>query len=883
MSTKENRVYEEVIVTHQNADFDALGSMIAASKLYPKAALVFPGGQGKNIRDFFINSTIFVFNFVKPKQIDLEKVKRLIIVDTRQKSRIGVFQEILDRVDIHIYDHHPDSEDDIVGSVNVVEPLGANVSVMTKVLREKGVLLSPLEATIMCLGIHEDTGSFTFSSTTPEDYMAAGWLAQRGIDQNLIADMLARDLSAEQVWILGELLNTAARRFIDGIEVVITNITKEVYIPDFAVLVHKFMEMENLKVVFALAQMEDKVYVVARSRIPEVDVSKILAELGGGGHPYAASAAIKDATLIQVLSTLDSLLPLHIKGVRTAKDIMSAPVISVRPTETIQNAAQILNRYNINVLLVMDEEEELKGYITRQVIEKAIYFGLESAKVQDYMSPDLVFVSPTAQMREVQDLIVKGKLRIVPVVEAGKVLGVITRTDLLQILFSDSTIPEPLYGSEDSVYSQKNIISFLKEQLPPKVLDILHGIGKIGDRLQYNVYLVGGVVRDLILRRPNLDLDVVVEGDATELAQEVGKELGARVKVNKKFKTAITIFPDGLKLDFATARIEYYEAPGAPPIVETSCLKRDMYRRDFTVNTLAVRLNERYFGTLIDYYGGLRDIKDKSIKVLHNLSFVEDPSRILRAVRFEQRFGFKASKLTLSLIKSAVRQNLLKDASGHRLYHELILILKEEDPASLILRLDELDVLPQILGANVRITQEHDGLLQRLNQVVWWYKLLYREDRFESWKVYWFGLLSLLNDEEISNFAIKMGLNDKESIRLIDQIKERNILIRRLHNFSGTNYELRELCQRYDTEFLLFIMAKANTDKIKKLISKYFTKIKDIKPSLTGKDLKAMGLKPGPLYKRILDSLLEARLNESLKSPEEEREFVKNMISSFGY
>ena len=275
---------EEIITTHMNADFDALASMIAAKKLYPEAILVFPGSQEKNLRNFFLHSTSYIFNSAKLKNIDFDKIKRLILVDTRQKSRIGRFAELdgTDDVEIHIYDHHNDSDEDMHGNLEVIREVGATTSILTEIIRERGIPITPDEATVMALGIHEDTGSFTFSSTKPEDHRAAAWLTEQGANVNIISDLLTREFTAEQVWLLNDLTKSAITRIINGVEVVISKVIHEEYVGDFAVLVHKFMEMENLGVIIALAQMEDKVYLVARSRVEEVNVAEIALAFGGG-------------------------------------------------------------------------------------------------------------------------------------------------------------------------------------------------------------------------------------------------------------------------------------------------------------------------------------------------------------------------------------------------------------------------------------------------------------------------------------------------------------------------------------------------------------------------------------------------------------------------
>ncbi|MGD9041798.1 MAG: CBS domain-containing protein, partial [Desulfobacteraceae bacterium] len=656
MKKRESRVsHKEVITTHINADFDALASMIAAKKLYSEATLVFSGSQERNLRNFFLHSTSYIFDFAKIRQIDFGRIERLILVDTRQRSRIGKFAEILGKedVEIHIYDHHPDSEDDVRGDKEVIQEVGSTTTILAGILKERGVSISSDEATIMCLGIHEDTGSFTFPSTKPEDFLAAAWLTELGANHNLIADMLTRELTAEQVWLLNDLTKSATTRVINGIDVVISKVTSEDYIGDFAVLVHKFMEMENLNVIFALAQMEDKIYLVARSRVEDVNVAEIALAFGGGGHPQAASATIKNKTLIQVERSLQALLRNRINPQQKAKDMMSSPAIHIRPHETIKEAATLMTKYNINVLVVIGHKDRLQGYITRQIVEKAAYFGLGPIKVKEYMNIEFSTVSPEASLTEVQDLIIKNKLRILPVVEDNRVVGVITRTDLMNILVGGPVIPDFFYVSKHASHfeKKKNMAAMLKERLPRRIIRLFKGFGSVADMLGYNAYLVGGFVRDLFLKQENLDVDVVIEGEGIKFAHEFAEHHEVRVRSHRKFGTAVLIFPDGFKVDVATARMEYYESPAAPPTVEMSSLRMDLFRRDFTINTLAVKLNKREYGSLVDYFGGQRDLKEKVIRVLHNLSFVEDPTRVLRAIRFEQRFGFHIDKLTLALMK----------------------------------------------------------------------------------------------------------------------------------------------------------------------------------------------------------------------------------------
>jgi tRNA nucleotidyltransferase (CCA-adding enzyme) len=424
----------------------------------------------------------------------------------------------------------------------------------------------------------------------------------------------------------------------------------------------------------------------------------------------------------------------------------------------------------------------------------------------------------------------------------------------------------------------KGMASILKERLPRNIIKHLKNLGHVADILGYNVYVVGGMVRDILLKRDNLDIDIVVEGEGIEFAHEFAKQYKSRVRSHKKFNTAVLIFPDGFKIDIATARMEYYEAPGAPPIVETSSLKLDLYRRDFTINTLAIQLNKRNYGTLIDYFGGQKDIREKVLRVLHNLSFVEDPTRVFRAIRFEQRFGFKIGKLTLALIKNAVKINCFEDLSDRRLFLELKLLMKEEEPIKSIERLNEFNLL-QIISPEINLTDELRQLLEEIRKVIDWYSLLFIEETFDPWKIYWFGLTSQLNKRPLESLAKRMGMVELESKRMLSQRANAKKILDSLYKFNGDNYELYTLLLPYDTETLLYLMAKAGNEKTKRLVSHYFTKLKRTKILLKGKDLVGMGFKPGPVYKKVFDEILKARLNDKVNSREDEISFALAMKS----
>ena len=582
-----------IITTHINADFDAIASMLAAQKLYPGSLVVFPGSQEKNLRNFFVESMVYLFNMADMKKIDFANVKRIVMVDTRQPGRIGKLSSLLERddIDIHIYDHHPPASNDIKGSLEVYRQTGSTVAILAEILKEKGIEITADEATIMCLGIYEDTGSFTFPSTTEDDFKAAAFLLSKGANLNIISNLISREISPKQISLLNDMIQASTRHNINGIEVVITTISTDTYINDFAFLVHKMARMENLDAIFALALMENKVYLVARSRITEVDAGAIAAPLGGGGHTFAASATIKGKTLAQIEQKLIEILYEKIRARRTARQLMSSPAITVGGEISCRDASGFLTRYNVNALLVTEKNdglENLLGYITRQVIEKALYHKLDHVQVREYMTTEMASVGPDAELPEIQNKIIENKQRILPVIDNGNIIGVLTRTDLLNILVrqSQQNYSELSDQPKGQVHARtRNIVKFIEERLSKRIIDLLKTIGKVADEIGCGAYVIGGFVRDLLLYRNNEDVDIVIEGDGIAFAKKYAPLVGARVHIYGKFGTAVVIFPDGFKIDVASARMEYYKFPAALPTVEMSSIKLDLFRRDFTINT----------------------------------------------------------------------------------------------------------------------------------------------------------------------------------------------------------------------------------------------------------------------------------------------------------
>lgn len=872
----------EVITTHTNADFDSLASMLAAKKLYPNGVLVFPGSQERSLREFFIHSTLYAFEVERIKNIDLGEVKRLILVDTRQISRIGKFSEVIakDGLDIHIYDHHPPSSDDLRGSLEVISEVGATVTLLLNILEKKGIEITPDEATVMMLGIFEDTGNLTFPSTREEDFKAAGYLVRKGANLNILSNIITKELTAEQVFLLNDLIQSATRYTFHGVDVVIAQASVDRYIGDIAVLVHKLKDMENLDVLFVLVRMEDRIYLIGRSRLEEVSVSEIASEFGGGGHPTAASATVKGMTLTEAHDRLVKTLRELVRHKKVARDVMLYPVKTIEPDRTLEEAGEILSRYNLNILPVFHDPKVI-GLISKQVVERALHHGLKNSLVKEYMTTEFSTISSDIPFSRVQELIIGQNQSLLPVIENDRLVGAISLGDVMRVLQEEmmKSMKEISALESQPLYARKKMISkLMNERFSERIQNLLREFGRVGDELGYSVYAIGGFVRDLLMRVENFDVDIVVEGDGIHLAEEFEKRFPCRIRTHKKFGTAIVLFPDGLKIDVATARLEVYESPAALPTVEKGSIKIDLYRRDFTINTLAIQLNPKAFGELIDFFGGVKDIKEKVVRVLHNLSFVEDPTRVFRAIRFEQRLGFQIGKHTQNLMKNAVRMGFMDRLSGGRVLSELILILQEENPTPALKRMNDFNLF-HFLHPDIKFNEEVKALFEQIHHVISWFDLLFLEERYERWLIYFYGLIDFLKEREIEEVYQRLGMNDKLRKRVLNGKRQADRTLLQIFSWINADFEpkrseIYDLLDPLSTETKLFMMSKTTQVATRRYISLYFTQLKDTNSLLKGRDLIRMGIKPGPSIKKILTDLLKARLDEQVMTRQDEIDYI---------
>ncbi|MBI5032359.1 MAG: CBS domain-containing protein [Chloroflexi bacterium] len=842
----------DAILTHDNADFDALAALLGAKKIYAEALAILPPRLNRNVRDF---CTLYCDSlpFTRPEDLPRQKFQSVVIVDTQAiQSTRGVTTQ----TQLHFIDHHPLARNLESGMTFFGGETGATTTLFVEQISDKELPLTPVEATLLLLGIYEDTGSLSYITTTARDARAAAFLMEHGASLAVANDFLHHPLTEEQNKLYLRLIDNIKTINIAGHAIAIATARADKYTEEVSTLAHQLRELYDPAAIFVLVHMDDHIQLVARSEQVEINVATIAEAFGGGGHDKASAAMIRGLTLRQAKSKLLKLLKTNVKPSITVRQLMSFGVHTLEANVTVAQAAEAVNRYGHEGFPIA-RKGKLVGVLTRREIDRAMHHKLGTTPVKNLMHKP-VSVSPHDSVEKLRAVMIESDLGQVPVIDKNKIIGIVTRTDLIKPW--DTARPP---RAEDMAQR-------LEKWLPPDLLALVHYASQTAQELGYGLYVVGGFVRDLLLNQPNLDLDLVVEGEAIELAKTLEKKFGGHVHAHSRFGTAKWILdkPEQLQvnhLDFTTARTEFYAHPSALPEVETSSLKQDLRRRDFTINTLAIGLDPERYGQLIDPFGGEEDLRRGLIRALHNLSFIDDPTRILRAVRFEQRFGFKIEPRTAQLIGDAL--DMIARVTGERLRHELELIFDEGEPEKALTRLQELGVLRAILPP-FEFTEWHARKFRAARDVVSKLEVLG-----------YFGLLAYhFSPSTAAEFAKRLKLSNPDAETIMQVIALREEVAAPLADESLAPSAVYRLLEGY-SDAALNIFAIATDDiRLAERIDVYRTRLSQIETELTGDDLKKMGIRPGPAFKDILSRLRDKRLDGILTNRDQEIQFVRHEI-----
>ncbi|MBD2680513.1 MULTISPECIES: CBS domain-containing protein [Nostoc] len=894
----------DLILCHTTADFDALGAAVGLTRLLPGSKIVLTGGSHPPVRDFLALHRD-EYSLIERRSVNPEKIRSLNVVDTQQRDRLGKAGEWLDLPNVSeiiLYDHHLGQQSDIPATRSHISSVGATTTLIVEQLQQQQISLTPAEATVMALGIHVDTGSLTFDQSTPRDALALAWLMQQGASLSVISTYRDPGLSLQLQQLLTKSLENLEYICLRGYTVGWVTLKTDNFVPGLSSLASELLELTEIDAIllaneYPLGDGDSRLTVIGRSQIPKTNLNLLFQLYGGGGHSQAASLNLRgvdsQATLQQILNTLKAQIP----HPPTARDLMSSPVRTILPETTIAEAQRILLRYGHSGLSVVDTQRQLVGIISRRDLDIALHHGFSHAPVKGYMTTNLKTITPDTTLPQIEALMVTYDIGRLPVLENGQLVGIVTRTDVLRELHEEDmgTQEHGDVGTGLPFTSERLNLS-VSSSLAPQLWQLLTTASQEAEKRGWHLYLVGGAVRDLLLADAagNLmikDIDLVVDGFHKSADVGAGVELAkalqqlyptARLEIHGAFQTAALLWHkdpelDSLWVDIATARTEFYPYPAANPEVEASSIRQDLYRRDFTINALALRLTSPRAGELLDFFGGLLDLQAKQIRVLHANSFIEDPTRIYRGVRFAVRFGFEIEPQTQEFIRYAInsgvydrtaQENSKTPALQTRLKTELKHILEAPYWKSALQLLDNLGAL-QCIHPTLKL----DALLLRQLRLL--ERCLRRFDPQQT-LIHWEMRLETIIGHLQPQYRAKVAKNL--------QLQEDGI--KRLQNLAQAEAEVLEslpACQRpsqvvqflrqYDLPMLVLIALQTQR-VIRGQIWHYLTVLANISPILNGNDLKKLGYKPGAQYRQMLDDLLAATLDGVIKNKAEAEEFL---------
>jgi tRNA nucleotidyltransferase (CCA-adding enzyme) len=879
------------ILTHEQADFDALSSSLAAWLLDESAVAILPQRVNRNVRAFL---TLYgsELPFVEQRDLPVEPIEALTLVDTQ--SLISL-KGISRQTHVKVIDHHS-LRPDLPASWELnLEEVGACTTLLVEALHEQNGPLLPLQATLMLLGIYEDCGSLTYASTTVRDVQAAAYLLEQGASLKILNQFLNPPLTVQQRDLYDRLLNAGEMLQINGKNIFIAAADGRDVGDEISSVAHKLRDLLEPDALFQVVLTPEGIRMIARSNTEAINVAEVLSHFGGGGHERAASALIKVSSqavedtvqldLQAVVSELRRVLPQKVKPSITVTELMSRNPLTIDPDAPVEQVAALMQRYGYEGIPVV-ENGRLVGLVTRREVDHALAHKL-SLPARSLMEAGEVAVFPPDPVEHVQQVMADSGWGQVPVLDprSRSIMGIITRTDVIKALG----------GEGEGLTGRENLTSQLASALPPPRFGLLRLIGQKGETFHLSAYVVGGFVRDLLLGLPSTDFDIVVEGDALELVNALVEAYGGRAVRHRRFGTAkwelngardqladllsprgeISVQDLPASLDFISARMEFYEYPSALPTVQRASIKMDLHRRDFTINTMAIRLDGRHFGELYDYWGGLNDLRRGIVRVLHSLSFVDDPTRMIRAVRFEQRFGFAIEGRTLELMQDA--RSLLRQVSGDRLRHELNLILQEEHAPEMIARLDEL------------------GLLKAIHPALGWDPALeaaLRRALFEPIDPAW-GLADELGSLALPGalgYLVWLSALDEEQAMAVSErlhfpraLAQAVQVMPRLKQKAGALAQARpaDVVQGLEKVPLAAIYALFCLDPqadAAPVLREYAVTWRHVRPHATGERLKELGLPAGPRYAAMLKALRAAWLNGEVHSAEEEEALLRRWL-----
>lgn len=428
----------QIVTSHKNTDFDALASIIGITLLNNDVLGVVPKMVNSNV-DKFLSTHKTAFNLILPNELNLERVTKLIVVDTDQWRRLDRMEKLRSRDDleIEVWDHHMNGNGDIEADWKCQEYIGATVTLIVREMKKRKLKLTSLDSTVLLIGLYEDTGHLTFRSTTPEDAMAAAFLLQNGADLNVAAHFLNPPYEDVQRDILFAMMQDTEKVMINNRTIGLNVVMLNKKVKDLSGVVSMYRKIINVEAVFVIfVYDETRSVIIARSATDHINVAEVLTQFGGGGHHSAASATIAKSPLTprELKAEIKRHLREQSQSGATIADIMSFPVTQVPPSTTMKEVQELMAKKHISGVLVT-EGDDILGIVVLWDFKKIKQDRQWNMNVKAFMSRNITTIPPNALPRVAAEIMTNNDIGHLPVVHNGKLIGIVTRTDILTYFY----------------------------------------------------------------------------------------------------------------------------------------------------------------------------------------------------------------------------------------------------------------------------------------------------------------------------------------------------------------------------------------------------------------------------------------------------------------
>jgi len=855
-----------IITTHLSADFDAFAAAVCAVRLYPDHKVLFPGSHEAAVRRFLAD-TGYPFPELKLRRARRETIEHAVVVDTSTPARLGEVWDLIQRdsCPIDLIDHHAEERSDgIDATTTVFRAVGATCTIIADLFAERGIEPTEEEASLLMMGIYEDTGGFSYRETTADDLRVVARLVELGGSLTWVRRWVLKGLQPEQLSLLNRIVEASEVILINGIPVSLAMVEVDQYHEEAAYVVHRWVETFELPIGIVMLIQPPNINLILRARVQGLHLGRVAQNFGGGGHATAASARVSDRMPVELREQLLQAIAETLPPPATAIDVANRHIFSVEAKDCVQSCKDRMNQLRLNAMPVQDTAGRLTGMVTRQILDRALAHGMADRPVQAIMYPELPMVPASASLAELRDLFLERSYRFVVVEEGGHPAGIVTRMELFRRLFerqhtAGSGLDHRMAGARPI---SQSISRLLRENTAPWVQELLRTAKAVADTVGIPVYLVGGMVRDFLLGRSNEDIDLVVEGSGIDFAYALAAYVDGRCHPHKPFLTAVVTLPDGHRVDVASARTEFYKTPAALPEVETSLIRQDLYRRDFTINSLAVALHGEKHGELVDFFGGRKDLQRRDIRVLHSLSFIDDPTRAIRAVRYALRLDFTISPDTRNLITTAVDEGVFDRLSGQRLRRELQILLAEDHPTLAIELLAGLGLLPA-LCEGLNWSADLRAYLSEVEGQLAWFELEQLGAIPEPWLLFLGGLALRSGPDVLLRLADRLQLTGEQRCRILGI--ERGVAEVREASSPSLRRSFRvRAVEGQHPEVVLLAMAGIDLEARRRLADAIEAAVR-VQPQISGRHLVDAGIESGPwvglALKQTRDAIVDGEID----------------------